>query len=204
MRTIRIIEHISLDGVIQGPGGPDEDPANGFSHGGWAFPHHDDAGGIAIDTAQGTGFDLLLGRKTYDIFANYWPHQSGPMADRLNAACKHVATHRPDDLPWGPAEAVGADISAGIRRIKSRSGPDLIVWGSSTLTPLLIAQGLADEILLLVFPVMIGRGKRIFSDLADPSELKLVETRATPSGVILSTYRPAGAMRTGSFAEAPA
>lgn len=199
MRTIRIIEHISLDGVIQGPGGPEEDRANGFNHGGWAFPHHDGEGGAAIDKAQGTGFDLLLGRRTYDIFGSYWPKQAGPMADSLNRARKFVATHRPESLDWGPAEGLGPDISAGIARVKAAGGPDLIVWGSSTLTPLLIAEGLADEVVLLVFPVLIGRGKRIFSDVVRPSELKLVESKATPSGIIISTYKPVGAMRVGSF-----
>lgn len=199
MRMIRIIEHISLDGVIQGPGGPGEDRENGFEHGGWAFPHHDEASGAMIGSAQGDGFDLLLGRKTYDIFASYWPHQQGPMADSLNAARKHVATHRPESLDWGPVEGLGSDIAAGIAKVKAGTGPDLIVWGSSTLTPLLISEGLADEVVLLVFPVMIGRGKRIFSDLVRPSELTLIESKATSSGVILSTYKPAGAMRTGSF-----
>ena len=199
MRTIRIIEHISLDGVIQGPGGPEEDLSNGFNHGGWAFPHHGDEAGGAIVAAQGEGFDLLLGRKTYDIFAGYWPKQEGPMADSLNGARKFVATHRPESLAWGPVEGLGPDIAAGIAKVKAGEGPDLIVWGSSTLTPLLISEGLADEVVLLIFPVMIGRGKRIFSDLVQPSELKLIESKATPSGVVISTYKPAGAMRTGSF-----
>jgi dihydrofolate reductase len=199
MRTIRIIEHISLDGVIQAPGGPGEDPENGFDFGGWAFPHHGDEAGAAIDRAQGQGFDLMLGRKTYDIFAGYWPKQAGPMADSLNRARKFVATHRPESLGWGPVESLGTDIVAGIRRVKDADAPDLIVWGSSTLTPLLISEGLADEVVLLVFPVMIGRGKRIFSDRVRPSELTLIESKATPTGVIVSTYKPAGAMRTGSF-----
>jgi dihydrofolate reductase len=199
MRTVRIIEHISLDGVIQGPGGPEEDKTNGFNHGGWAFPHHGDQAGEAIDRAQGQGFDLLLGRKTYDIFASYWPKQTGPMADSLNGARKYVATHRPESLGWGPVENLGSDIVAGIGKVKAAGGPDLIVWGSSTLTPLLIAEGLADEVLLMVFPVMLGRGKRIFSDLVQPSELTLIESQATSTGVIISTYKPAGAMRTGSF-----
>jgi dihydrofolate reductase len=199
MRTIRIIEHVSLDGVIQAPGGPGEDPEGGFTHGGWGFPHHDEASGGAIGAAQGEGFDLLLGRKTYDIFAGYWPQQSGPMADSLNGARKFVATHRPESLGWGPVEGLGSDIAAGIARVKAVDGPNLIVWGSSTLTPLLIAEQLADEVVLLVFPVLIGRGKRIFSDLVPPSELHLIESKATPSGVIVSTYKPAGAMRTGSF-----
>jgi len=201
MRKIRIIEHISLDGVIQGPGGPEEDPANGFSHGGWAFPHHDDEGGAAIDRAQGKGFDLLLGRTTYDIFARYWPKEHGPMADSLNGERKYVATHRPESLGWGPAESLGPDIVAGIARVRQAGGPDLIVWGSSTLTPILIAEGLADEVMLMVFPVMIGRGKRIFSDVVQPSELKLKASRITPAGVVMSTYEPAGPMRTGSFSD---
>ncbi|HET7680414.1 MAG TPA: dihydrofolate reductase family protein [Xanthobacteraceae bacterium] len=199
MRTIRIIEHISLDGVIQGPGGPEEDAQNGFDHGGWAVPHHEEAIGKAIDAAQGIGFDLLLGRNTYDIFANYWPHQRGAMADSLNAARKYVATQRPDSLAWGPAESLGADVAEGIRRVKSGDGPDLIVWGSSTLTPLLLQLGLADEVLLLVFPVLIGRGKRFFSDASDPRELELVKTEAAASGVLMNTYRPVGPMRTGTF-----
>lgn len=199
MRRVRIIEHISLDGVIQAPGGPQEDPEHGFTHGGWAFPHHGEASGAAIVAAQGQGFDLLLGRKTYDIFSGYWPRQEGPMADSLNGARKFVATHRPDSLSWWPVETLGADIAAGIGRVKAAGGPDLIVWGSSTLTPLLISAGLADELVLLVFPVMIGRGKRIFSDAVPPSELRLIESRATPTGVIIATYKPVGAMRTGSF-----
>jgi dihydrofolate reductase len=203
MRKIKIIEHISLDGVIQAPGGPEEDPENGFNHGGWAFPHHGEEAGAAIDAAQGTGFDLLLGRKTYDIFSGYWPKQQGPMADSLNNARKFVATHRPDSLDWGRVEGLGPDIAAGIRKVKEADGPDLIVWGSSTLTPLLIAEGLADEVVLLVFPVMIGRGKRIFSEFVQPSELRLIESKSTPSGVILSRYKPAGPMRTGSFSETP-
>ncbi|WP_137110916.1 dihydrofolate reductase family protein [Rhodobacter sp. SY28-1] len=199
MRTLRIIEHVSLDGVIQAPGGPEEDRENGFDWGGWAFPHASEEGGAAIDAAHGTGFDLLLGRKTYDIFAGYWPKQAGPMADSLNAARKFVATHRPESLGWGPVEGLGSDIAAGIARVKQAGGPDLIVWGSSTLTPLLISEGLADEVLLLVFPVTIGRGKRIFSDIGQPTGLRLIESKATPTGVILSRYQPAGAMRLGSY-----
>ena len=199
MRRIRIIEHVSLDGVIQAPGGPGEDPENGFQYGGWAFPHQTEEGGAAIVVAHGTGFDLLLGRKTYDIFGGYWPKQAGPMADSLDGARKFVATHRPESLDWGPVESLGTDVAAGIRKVKQAGGPDLIVWGSSTLTPLLIAEGLADEVVLLVFPVLIGRGKRIFSDGVDPAELKLVSSKATSSGVVISTYKPVGAMRTGSF-----
>ena len=197
MRKIRIIEHISLDGVIQAPGGPNED--GDYPYGGWAVPHHDPAVGEAIVAGHGEAFDLLLGRRTYDIFSSYWPKENGPMADSLNAATKYVATHRPDSLGWGPAEGLGPDIVEGVRRIKANDGPDLIVWGSSTLTPVLLEHGLADEVLLLVFPVLLGTGKRFFSDGAPPRELALVGTKAVSSGVIISTYRPSGPLRTGSF-----
>ncbi|MGH9379804.1 MAG: dihydrofolate reductase family protein [Thermoanaerobaculia bacterium] len=203
MRKIRIIEHISLDGVIQAPGGPDEDKGGDFEHGGWIVPHSDPAAGEAIVAAQGKGFDLLLGRRTYDIWSGYWPKvENNPMADSLNAATKYVATHRPDSLGWGPVEDLGADIVEGVRGVKSKDGPDVIVWGSSTLTPVLLGQGLADEVLLLVYPVLLGRGKRFFSDSADPRELALVSTKAASSGVLMNTYRPVGSLRTGSFDDA--
>lgn len=198
MRKLRIIEHVSLDGIIQAPGGPDED--GDYPHGGWAVPHFDPVVGDAIDAAQGNGFDLLLGRRTYDIFAGYWPKiQNEPMADRLNAATKYVATHRPESLGWGTAHDLGPDLAESVRRIKAGDGPDLVVWGSSTVTPVLLGQDLADEIVLLVFPVLLGEGKRFFSAGASPRELALASSKAAPSGVVINTYTPAGPLRTGSF-----
>ncbi len=195
MRKIRIIEQISLDGVIQAPGGRHED--GDYAHGGWAMLFFDTAILEAIVAAQGRSFDLLLGRRTYDIWASYWPKaENGPIADGLNAATKYVATHRPDSLGWGPVEDLGADIMEGVRRVKSKDGPDLIVWGSSTLTSVLLEQGLVDEVLLLVCPVLLGRGKRFFSDSADPRELALISTKAASSGVLMNTYRPVGSLRT--------
>ena len=145
-------------------------------------------------------FDLLLGRRTYDIWSGFWPTApKSPMADSINAATKYVATHRPDSLGWGPAEGLGPDIAAGVRRVKAMSGPQLIVWGSSTLTPVLLEHELADEILLLVFPVLLGTGKRLFSDGTPPRELKLASSKALASGVILSTYKPNGPLRTGTM-----
>jgi len=203
LRKIRIIEHISLDGVIQAPGGPNED--GDYPHGGWAVPHSDAAVGEAIDAAHGEALDLLLGRRTYDIWSDYWPKAgSSPMADRLNAATKYVATHRPDSLGWGPVADLGADIVEGVRRIKAKEGPDLIVWGSSTLTPVLLDHGLADEVLLLVYPIALGKGKRFFPDSAAPREFVHVDTTAASSGVVISTYRPGGPLRTGSFDDAAA
>jgi dihydrofolate reductase len=198
MRKIRIMEHISLDGVIQAPGGPTEDLP--YPYGGWAAPHDDPEGGAAIMAAHGDDFDLLLGRRTYDIFAGFWPKApKSPMADSLNVATKYVATHRPESLGWGPAEGLGEDIAAGIGRIKAMDGPHLIVWGSSTLTPVLLEHELADEILLLVFPVLLGTGKRLFADGTPPREFKLVSSKAVASGVIISTYRPNGPLRTGTM-----
>jgi dihydrofolate reductase len=194
MRKIRIIAHISLDGVIQSPGSREED--GDYASGGWALRYSDAAVGEAIVAAHGKSFDLLLGRRTYDIFAGHWPKaENGPIADGLNAATKYVATRRPGSLAWGPAQDLGADIAVGVRSVKSKSGPDLIVWGSSTLTPVLLEQGLADEVLLLVHPVMLGKGKRFFSDKADPREVALVSTQAGSSGVLINAYRYVGSLR---------
>ena len=196
MRKIRIIEHISLDGVIQAPGGRNEG-GDDYAHGGWTAPYRSAAGGEAVVEAHGRSFDLLLGRRTYDIFAGYWPKiQNSPMADSLNAATKYVATHRPESLEWGPVGDLGSDIMEGIRGLKSSDGPDLIVWGSSTLTSVLLEQGLVDDVVLIVYPVLLGRGKRFFSDRADPRELALVSTKAASSGVLMNTYRHVGSLRT--------
>jgi dihydrofolate reductase len=200
MRKVKIIEHISLDGVIQAPGGPEEDTGSGFKHGGWSAPHHDAEAGKAIMEAHGDAFDLLLGRRTYDIFSGFWPKApKSPMADSLNTATKYVVTHRPKSLEWGPVEQLGADIVEGVRHVKAKQGPHLIVWGSSTLTPVLLEHGLADEVVLLVFPVLLGAGKRFFADGTPPRELTLVSTKAVPSGVIISTYKPSGSLRTGTM-----
>ncbi|HEY5791979.1 MAG TPA: dihydrofolate reductase family protein [Chthoniobacterales bacterium] len=195
MRKIRIFEHISLDGVIQPLGGPNED--SDYAHGGWKAPYRSAAGAEAIAEAQGKGFDLLLGRRTYDLWADFWPTvKGGPFADSLNAATKYVATHRPGSLGWGPVGDLGADVMESIRRVKSEVGPDLIIWGSATLTCVLLEQGLVDEVVLIVYPILLGRGKRPFPDSADPRELALVSSKATTSGVLFNTYRHVGSLRT--------
>jgi len=198
MRRIRIIEHVSLDGVIQAPGSPKED--GDYPHGGWIVPHADAAVGDTISAAHSGPFDLLLGRRTYDIRSGYWPKAgNSPMANSFNAATKFVATHRPESLGWGPVEDLGPDIVEGLRRIRAKDGPDLILWGSSTLIPVLLEYGLADEVLLLIYPILLGTGKRFFSDGAPPRELALVDTKVASSGVLISTYEPSGPLRTGSF-----
>jgi dihydrofolate reductase len=189
MRKIRIFEHISLDGVISPPGDSD------FAHGGWSVPYRTPAGAATLAEAQGTSFDLLLGRRTYDLWADFWPKvKGGPFADALNAATKYVATHRPESLGWGPVKGLGTDIVEGVRDLKSTDGPDLIVWGSSTLTTVLLEQGLVDEVVLIVYPVLLGRGKRFFSDSADPRELALVSSKVMPTGVFINTYRHVGSL----------
>jgi len=193
MRKLRIMEHISLDGVIQQSA--DE---NDFPYGNWGAPYRTPAGRDALAAAHGGSYDLLLGRRTYDAWSGFWPKApSSPMADGLNAARKYVATHRPESLEWGPFEAVGSDIIEDIRRIKSQDGPDLILWGSSTLTSTLLEHGLADEVLLVVYPVLLGTGKRIFAEGTPPRSFELVSTKALPSGIILSTYKVAGPLKTG-------
>jgi dihydrofolate reductase len=194
VRKIRIFEHISLDGVIA-PGGRLE--GSDYANGGWSTPYRTATGAETLAERQGKGFDLLLGRRTYDQWAGFWPQvKGGPFAEGLNAATKYVATHRPDGLEWGPVENLGADVIAGVRRVKAKDGPDLIVWGSSTLTPVLLEQGLVDEVVLLVYPVLLGPGKRPFSDSADPRELALISSTATPTGVLVNTYRHVGPVRT--------
>jgi dihydrofolate reductase len=194
MRKIRIIEQISLDGVMQQSADENDFP---YSH--WTAPYRTPAGRDLILAAYGESFGLLLGRRTYDMWSGFWPKApSSPMADRLNAATKYIATHRPEGLAWGPAESLGPDIIEGIRRIKAQDGPDVILSGSSTLTSTLLEHGLADEVLLVVFPVLLGTGKRIFADGTPPRSFELVSTKALASGVILSTYKPNGPLRIGT------
>lgn len=188
MKKIRIFEHISLDGVIE--------HEDGYEYGAWTAPYRSPAGLAAVLESQGAHFDLLLGRHTYDLWTGYWPKAgNSPMANRLNAATKYVATHRPDSLAWGPAKSLGTNIVEGVRSLKAEDGPDLIVWGSSTLTSVLLSQGLVDEVVLIVYPVLLGRGKRVLSDTVDARELAFVSTTSTPTGLLLNTYRYVGPLR---------
>lgn len=193
MRKLTIIEHISLDGVIQHSADEDD-----FPYSDWTAPYRSPAGRDALIAAQGERFDLLLGRRTYDIWSGYWPKApSSPMADSLNAATKFVATHRPESLEWGPYEELGPDLVEGIRRIKSQDGPDLILWGSSTLTSTVLKHGLADEVLLIVYPILLGTGKRFFAEGTPACTFELVNTQAFPTGNILITYKVAGPLKAG-------
>ena len=200
MRRITICEHITLDGVVQSPGAPDEDRDGGFPHGGWSPPFADPAVGAAVAGIHDGPRDLLLGRRTYDIWSAHWPHAAGPFAARFNDAVKHVGTHHPESLAWGPAQGLGDDVADGVRRLRAGDGPDLILWGSSTLAPVLLAHDLVDEVVLFVHPVLIGAGKRFFPDGAVPRSLALTESQPTGSGIVINRFRPAGDLRTGTFA----
>jgi dihydrofolate reductase len=191
MRRLKIMEHISLDGVIQSSRDDDD-----FPYSDWTAPYRTPAGRDEVLAAQGERFDLLLGRRTYDIWSGFWPTAPrSSMADRINAATKYVATHRPESLEWGPLEALGPDLVEGIRRIKSKGGPDLVLWGSSTLTSTVLEHGLAEEVVLIVYPLYLGAGKRFIAQGTPPRSFELVGTTATPSGVLFNSYRVRGPLK---------
>ena len=205
MRRIIGAAFVSLDGVMQGPGGPTEDPTGGFAFSGWLPPVGDEAIEHKIGELFGRPFDLLLGRRTYDIFAAYWPYASDQMADirdPFNTCIKYVVTHRDQPLDWQNSERV-VEIET-LRAIKQSDGPDLVIQGSSTLYPQLLAAGLLDELTLMISPIILGHGKRIFGTGTPPATLKLTSHKVGDKGNIIATYRPAGPVETGSYiTEAP-
>jgi dihydrofolate reductase len=191
MRTFKIIEHISLDGVIQSSG------EDGFPYAEWTAPYRTPAGRDLLLAEHGERFDLVLGRRTYDMWSGFWPKApSSPFTDRLNSATKYVVTHRPESLEWGPFVGLGPDVVESVRRIKSEDGPALILSGSSTLTSTLLEHGLADEVVLIVYPVLLGTGKRFFAERTPARSFELLGTRAMPSGIILTNYKVAGGLKT--------
>jgi dihydrofolate reductase len=200
MRNLAVQTFMTLDGIMQAPGGPEEDPSGGFTHGGWAVPHFDDAVGETIDEWMGKPFDLVLGRKTYEIFAAHWPYAEGPMAEMLNGAAKHVASTTLDTLEWNNSTVIEGDVTAGVARLKEQDGPELQVMGSSDLIQTLLDGDLVDELRLMTFPVVLGQGKRLFGDGTIPATFEVVSTKSSTTGVLMSTYRKAGPVETGSFA----
>jgi dihydrofolate reductase len=195
---------VSLDGIMQAPGGPDEDPTGGFRFGGWVWPHSDEKFGEAIGEMFSRPFDLLLGRKTYDIFAAYWPYvpEGDPIGSAFDRVTKYVATRDPGrELSWQNSRTLGPDPVATLKALKLEDGPDLLTQGSADFLKTLLEHGLADEFRISTFPVVLGRGKRLFGDMVEPAMLKLTSTMVSPSGVVVSTYAPDGPVRTGSFAQ---
>ena len=207
MRKLIVAEQTSLDGVIQCPGGPEEDRSGDFRLGGWVVPYYDEVIGQALQDLLSQPFELLLGRRTYDIFAAYWPRvgadsASHAIADRFNSVPKHVATHRSDTLGWQNSHALKGDLADAIRALKSQDGANLLTWGSGDMVRQLLAAGLVDELRLLIFPVVLARGKRLFGDNAQVSAFTLADSASTPGGVLIARYVRSGEVRTGTFTEA--
>jgi len=205
MRKLIVAEHISLDGVIQAPGGPEEDPSGEFRLGGWIVPYADKAIGQELQELFSQPFELLLGRHTYDIWAAYWPHvpadSGNAIADLFNSVPKHVVTHRSGTLDWQNSHALGGDLADAIRALKQQDGANLLTWGSADMVHQLLAAGLVDELRLMIYPVILGRGKRLFGDNAQPSAFSLAHSMSTPGGVLLTRYARSGDVRTGAFEE---
>ncbi|MDR5745614.1 dihydrofolate reductase family protein [Caballeronia sp. LZ029] len=204
MRKLIVSAFISLDGVIQAPGGPTEDTSNEFRLGGWIVPYADETIGQHVQSLLAQPFDLLLGRRTYDIFASHWPHvpadsKSRAIADVFNRVAKHVATHRPDGLGWQNSHALQGGLADAVRALKQENGADLLTFGSGDMVRQLLAAGLIDELCLLIYPVMLGRGKRMFSDDAQVSAFTLAHSTQTPGGVLITRYIRDGEVRTGAF-----
>ncbi len=195
MRKIVVLAFVSLDGVMQAPGGPDEDPSGGFTLGGWTVPHFDEFLGEVMAEQMGRPFDLLLGRKTFEIFAGYWPDHESP----INDATRYVPSTTLHSHEWQPTVFINDDVVAEIRRLRKQDGPDLQVHGSATLIRTLLAHDLVDEFWLKIFPVILGRGSRLFAEGTPPAAFELVEAKTSPAGVIVASYRRAGEVKTGSF-----
>ena len=201
MRKLIVSTFLTLDGVMQAPGGPEEDDSSGFAHGGWSVNYWDEQMAQVMGEAMSAPFDLVLGRKTYDIFAAYWPHAPDEAgAKPLNDATKYVASRGHPTLTWRASVLIEGDAADGIAALKQDDGPELQVHGSGNLIQTLLRHYLVDQYRLWVFPLVIGSGKRLFADGAIPAGLKLVDSTVSTTGVVIGTYEPAGEIVTGSFA----
>jgi dihydrofolate reductase len=200
MRKLSVNTFLTLDGVMQAPGGPEEDPSGGFAHGGWSANYWDDQMGQVMGEAMSTPFDLLLGRRTYEIFAAHWPYVDDPFAKPLNDATKYVASRTLRSLDWSNSILIEGDIGEEIATLKQQEGPEMQVHGSANLIQTLLRHNLIDHYRLWTFPVVVGPGKRLFADGTIPAALKLVDSKISTTGVVIATYEPTGEIVTGSFA----
>ncbi len=199
MRKLVVTTMLSLDGVMQAPGGPEEDPSDGFAFGGWTVPFVDEEGLEAKTAELSVPFDLLLGRRTYEIFAGYWPTDAhSDIGKPLNDATKYVVSRSRPSLDWGPSVLI-EDAAEGVAALKQEDGPELQVHGSGNLAQTLVHDGLVDEYHLWVFPVVLGQGRRLFADGTVPATLRLVDSKVSKTGVFMGTYEPAGEVVTGAF-----
>ena len=203
MRKIIASTFVTLDGVMQAPGGPEEDPTGGFTQGGWSFPYWDDMMNKVMGESMSQPFDLLLGRKTYEIFAAHWPYAGdNPVTALFNKATKYVASRTLSKLDWVNSKLIAGDVAKEVQQLKTDEGPDLQVHGSSVLLQTLIGARLIDEYRVWIFPLILGRGKRLFEKGAAPQGLSLAGTKSSSTGVLINTYRPAGVVTPGSFGHA--
>jgi dihydrofolate reductase len=200
MRKIVVLSFVSLDGVMQAPGGPKEDTSGGFQYGGWTAPYSDEFSGNIVVKQMSMPFDLLLGRKTYDIFTSYWPSKTGPIADPFNKATKYVVSSSSPKLNWEKSVLIDGDVVAKLKNLKQQDGPILQVQGSGNLTQTLLKNDLVDELWLKIFPVTLGKGKRLFAEGTIPSAFELIESKTTPRGVIFANYKRSGEVKTGTLA----
>jgi dihydrofolate reductase len=202
MRKIIVLSFISLDGVMQAPGGPEEDTSGGFKYGGWTVPYFDDFAGKIMGEQISGSFDLLLGKKTYDIFAAYWPKQTNenPVTEPFNKARKYVASDVSFEPTWENSIVLtGDDVAEQVKRLKAEDGPDLQVHGSGNFIQTLFKNDLVDEMWLKIFPVTLGQGKKLFAEGVLPAAFKLAESKVSPLGVIFANYKREGEVKTGSF-----
>jgi dihydrofolate reductase len=199
MRELIVLSFVTLDGVMQAPGGPEEDPSGGFEHGGWSAGYFDDELAEVMGEQMSQPFDLVLGRKTYEIFAGYWPHIENADDEPINQATKHVASTTLKDLDWKDSHVIEGDVAQGVRALKEQDGPELQVHGSANLIQTLLAAGLIDEFRLKIYPVVLGTGKRLFDGGTIPAGLELASSRVLSNGVIVATYRSGADIRYGEF-----
>jgi dihydrofolate reductase len=200
MRELIVNTFLTLDGVMQAPGGPEEDPSGGFEHGGWSFGYWDEQMQKVMGESMSKPFDLVLGRKTYEIFAAFWPHSDDPGAEPLNRATKHVASTTLKELDWENSTLIEGEVPDGLRVLKQEDGPELQVHGSANLIQTLLDHGLIDEFRLWIFPLVLGQGKRLFNGGTVPAGVELARSEVSSTGVIIATYRSGADIKYGSFA----
>jgi dihydrofolate reductase len=200
MRKIVVISMISLDGVYQAPGGPEEDTSGGFKNGGWTWPYSDELSNKIFDKEFSGEYDLLLGRKTYDIWKDYWPKQKGTIANPFNKAIKYVVSHNDSGLTWEKTVLIDGDVPAKLKELKATEGPILSVQGSGDMIQTLLKNDLVDELWLRIYPVTLGNGKRLFGEGTIPAAFELTDSKTNSKGVIFAYYKRAGELKTGSFA----
>jgi dihydrofolate reductase len=200
VRELIVNTFLTLDGVMQAPGGPEEDPDGGFEHGGWSFGYWDEQMQKVMGESMSKPFDLVLGRKTYEIFAAYWPHTDDPGAEPLNKATKHVASTTLKELEWQNSKLIEGDVAEGVRTLKQEDGPELQVHGSANLIQTLLEHGLIEEFRLWTFPLVLGKGKRLFHGGTVPAGLELTSSQVSSTGVTIASYRSGAEIKYGSFA----